>query len=222
MQSGYAVVVGLGNPGSKYDGTRHNVGFAVVDALRACSRIRERSELEGEALAHAARAIAGSLGETGWNDRKTFLEASLSIAGVWSGLLIKPQTFMNRSGEPLREVLSFRKVSVEQVIVVHDDIDIPFGGLRIKVGGGDGGHNGLRSISNQCGGREFARIRVGVGRPVAGSALANDEDGIARWVLARFSAEERGVAEGLVARAAASVVCLALDGLKTAQNRYNR
>jgi PTH1 family peptidyl-tRNA hydrolase len=222
MQSGYAIVVGLGNPGSKYDGTRHNIGFAVVDALRACSGIRERSELEGEALRYAAAAIAGSLGHTGWSDRKAVFEASLTIAGAWSGLLIKPQTFMNRSGEPLREVLSFRKVAVDQVIVVHDDIDLPFGGLRIKVGGGDGGHNGLRSISTQCGGREFARIRVGVGRPAEGSALATDEDGIARWVLARFSAEERGVAEALVARSAASVACLAIDGLKTAQNRYNR
>lgn len=222
MSDGYSAVVGLGNPGSKYDGTRHNVGFAVVDALRACSGIRQVSELEADARSQASAALQGSLGQAGWSDRSSYLEAPLSVAGVWSAVLVKPQTFMNRSGEPLREVLSFRKIPIAQVIVVHDEIDLPFGSVRIKVGGGDGGHNGLRSISAQCGGREYARVRVGVGRPMPGSPMAVDEVGVARWVLSRFSSEERPLAEELVGRAAAAVVCLALEGLKVAQNRYNR
>ncbi len=222
MSGGYSAVVGLGNPGSKYDGTRHNVGFAVVDALRACSGIRRVSELEADARSRASEAIAGSLGHSGWSDRRSYMEASVSVADSWSAVLVKPQTFMNRSGEPLQEVLSFRKISINQVIVVHDDIDLPFGSVRIKIGGGDGGHNGLRSISTQCGGREYARVRVGVGRPAPGSPMALDEEGIARWVLSRFSSEERLIAEELVGRSAAAVVCLAIEGLKVAQNRYNR
>jgi PTH1 family peptidyl-tRNA hydrolase len=222
MNSGYAVVVGLGNPGSKYDGTRHNIGFAVVDALGACSGIREVSELEADARSHAPSALAGSLGQTGWSDRRSHLESTISIAEKWSAVLVKPQTFMNRSGEPLRDVLAFRKIGIPQVIVVHDEIDLPLGAVRIKVGGGDGGHNGLRSISAQCGGRDYARVRVGIGRPVPGSPMAADPDGVARWVLSRFSSEERPIAEELIGRAAAAVVSLALEGLKTAQNRYNR
>jgi PTH1 family peptidyl-tRNA hydrolase len=222
MKSEYSAVVGLGNPGFQYDGTRHNVGFAVIDALRACSGIREVSELQADARDQASAALAGTLGYSGWSDRRSYLEAPLSIAEKWSAVLIKPQTFMNRSGEPLRDVLSFRKIDISQVIVVHDEIDLPFGSVRVKVGGGDGGHNGLRSISTQCGGREYARVRVGVGRPIPGSPMAADEEGVARWVLSRFSSEERLVAEELVGRAAAAVVCLALEGLQVAQNRYNR
>jgi PTH1 family peptidyl-tRNA hydrolase len=222
MSGGYSAVVGLGNPGSKYDGTRHNVGFAVIDALRACSGIREVSELEADARHHASGALAGVLDRAGWSDRRSYLEASFSLADTWSAVLVKPQTFMNRSGEPLRDVLSFRKIPISDVIVIHDDIDLPFGTVRIKVGGGDGGHNGLRSISALCGGREYARVRVGVGRPLPGSPMAADEEGVARWVLGRFSSEERHIAEELVGRAAAAIVCLAREGLKVAQNRYNR
>lgn len=220
--SEYAVVVGLGNPGSQYDGTRHNIGFSVVDALRACSGLRDRSELEQRAREQAYAALSGSLGQVGWSNRRTFLEASLSIEERWSALLVKPQTFMNRSGEPLREVLSFKKIAISQVVVVHDEIDIPFGAVRIKVGGGDGGHNGLRSIAAHCGGRDFARVRVGVGRPSPGTPMAADEDGVARWVLGRFPSDQRSEAEELVGRAAAAVVSLALEGVKVAQNRYNR
>jgi PTH1 family peptidyl-tRNA hydrolase len=130
-------------------------------------------------------------------------------------------TFMNRSGEPLQTYLSYRKIPLSEVIVVHDEIDIPFGTVRLKIDGGEGGHNGLRSISEQCGGRGYARIRVGVGKPPQGSPLLAHPDGIATWVLSRFSAEQRLEAEQLVVRSACAVFELATKGLRAAQNRFN-
>ncbi len=217
----FSVVVGLGNPGSQYDTTRHNIGFAVIDALRACSGLRDASELKIAAQSHARDALAGSLGSNGWLSRNGFLEASCSI-GDWSGHLIKPMTYMNRSGEPLRSFLQFRKISLAQVIVAHDEIDIPFGALRVKFDGGEGGHNGLRSISESCAGRGYARVRVGVGKPPAGSPQALKEDAIASWVLSRFSAEEHPYAEELVVSGVLAIYELATKGMRSAQNRINK
>jgi len=214
-------VVGLGNPGDRYNGTRHNIGFAVVDALRACSGLSDYAEVEAAARTHAAAAISGGLSERGWSEKTGYLESTTSV-GDWSASLVKPVTFMNRSGEPLQRFLSFRKIPLSQVVVVHDEIDIPFGALRIKVDGGEGGHNGLRSISELCGGRGYTRIRVGVGKPPPGSPLSAQPDGVATWVLGRFSHEEQSYAEELVARAAAAVALLGRLGLKAAQNAYNR
>jgi PTH1 family peptidyl-tRNA hydrolase len=217
----FHTVVGLGNPGSRYDGTRHNIGFAVVDALRAASFSHDGRGVEVECRPLAGRAISGSLGSSGWLERSGYLEAPLRV-GDWSSTLIKPSTFMNRSGEPLASYLSFRKIPISQVIVVHDEIDIPFGTVRIKVDGGEGGHNGLRSISALCGGRNYVRVRVGVGKPPPGSPLSKAEDGIATWVLNRFFQEEQQFAEEMVAKACAAVVMIAREGLKAAQNKFNR
>ena len=212
--------MGLGNPGARYDATRHNIGFAVVDALRAASFSGDVSAVEGECRAHARAAIAGTLSGSGWIERSGYSEGSLRF-GEWAGHLVKPQTFMNRSGEPLQAFLSFRKIPVSEVIVIHDEIDLPFGVVRVKVDGGEGGHNGLRSISERCGGRGYARVRVGVGKPPPGSPLATAPDGVATWVLGRFSSEEQPFAEELVARACGAVVTLLMSGLKKAQNKYN-
>ncbi len=220
MKSNFGVVVGLGNPGPQYDSTRHNVGFAVVDALRACSGIADPSRIAEDALRHASAALAGDLGSLGWSERAGYREAACVI-GEWSCTLIKPMTFMNRSGEPLQAYLSYRKVSIADVIAVHDEIDIPLGAVRVKIDGGEGGHNGLRSISDLCGGRGYARVRVGVGKPAAGSPLLLKPDGIATWVLARFSSDERRVAEELVAKSVAAVVELGMRGVRAAQNRFN-
>jgi PTH1 family peptidyl-tRNA hydrolase len=221
VSSEYSVVVGLGNPGGAYDATRHNVGFAVVDALRAVSGTRDSGDLRAAVGARAQSAIAGSLGLQGWIERQGFLEASCSI-GSWTGHLIKPMTFMNRSGEPLQQFLNYRKIPVSQVIVIHDEIDIPFGALRVKVDGGEGGHNGLRSISERCGGRGYARVRVGVGKPPPGSPLAQREDGVASWVLSRFSSEEQPYAEELVVHGVLAVHELVSKGIRAAQNLCNR
>lgn len=217
----FSVVVGLGNPGLQYDSTRHNIGFAVVDILRAISGLADPSDLPSRAVAHSGSAISGSLGHQGWLVRQGFLESTCSIGG-WSAHLIKPMTYMNRSGEPLQQFLHYRKIPLSQVIVVHDEIDIPFGALRVKVDGGEGGHNGLRSISECCGGRGYARVRVGVGKPPGGSPLALRSDGVAQWVLGRFSSEERPYAEELVVNAVRAVFELATKGLRSAQNLCNR
>ncbi len=221
MTSYFSVVVGLGNPGAQYDSTRHNIGFAVVDALRACSGLSDDSELKVVAQSHARNALSGSLGTLGWNSKNGYLESNCSI-GSWSAHLIKPMTYMNRSGEPLQGFLQFRKISVSQIVVAHDEIDIPFGSLRVKFDGGEGGHNGLRSISERCGGRGYARVRVGVGKPPPGSPQALKDDAIADWVLSRFSKEELPYAEELVVSGVMAIYELATRGMRSAQNRYNK
>ncbi len=220
MGTNFSIVVGLGNPGGQYDLTRHNIGFAVVDALRACSGVVDLADLRGEVLRHANAALSGDLADVGWVSRSDYKEAPCSI-GDWSGVLIKPMSFMNRSGEPLQRFLSYKKIHISDVIVAHDEIDIPLGAVRVKADGGEGGHNGLRSISECCGGRGYARVRIGVGRPPQGSPLARDPDGVASWVLSKFSKEERSVAEELLAKSAAAIVELARHGLRAAQNRFN-
>ena len=192
-------MVGLGNPGSQYDQTRHNIGFSVVDALRACSGSLDLAEVEKSAHKQALSALAGDLGVSGWSERAGFREASITLPG-WNVSLIKPMTFMNRSGEPLQSFLSYKKIPINQVIVVHDEIDIPFGVVRVKVDGGEGGHNGLRSISERCGGRGYARVRVGVGKPPPESPWSGRPDGVAGWVLSKFSSDERSQAQELVVR----------------------
>ncbi len=221
MGAGFLTVVGLGNPGARYSGTRHNIGFAVLDALRAAPLCSDGSGVEAECRPFARAALGGDLERSGWSERAGLYESSVKV-GDWSAALIKPQTFMNRSGEPLASFLSFRKIPISQVIVVHDEIDVPFGTVRVKVDGGEGGHNGLRSISALCGGKNYVRIRVGVGKPPPGSPLLKSEDGIADWVLSRFSQEEQPFAEELVAKACAAVITVALSGVKAAQNKFNR
>ncbi len=220
MVAEFLTVVGLGNPGSRYDMTRHNIGFAVVDALRYCSGHEDLGDLEGAVRSCAPAALQGSLGESGWQQRAGYLESAFRFADR-SIHLIKPMTFMNRSGEPLQQFLSFRKILIGSVAVVHDEIDIAFGSVRLKVDGGEGGHNGLRSISEVCGGRGYARVRVGVGKPAPTSPLAGQPDGVATWVLGKFSSEERSVAEELVLKGALATALLVTKGLRVAQNRFN-
>lgn len=217
----YRTVVGLGNPGLRYLTTRHNIGFLVTDLLRAASSATDEDQFANRLASHARAALDGELDRIGWQEHAGRLEAPLSVCGR-SIALIKPQTFMNCSGEPLQEFLSFKKIPISQVIVVHDEIDLPLGSVRVKVDGGEGGHNGLRSISSTCGGRGYARIRLGIGKPPLGSPLAQSEDGVATWVLSKFTSEERLIVEDLLIKAAQAVVILAQEGLRAAQNRFNR
>lgn len=220
MGNDFVTVVGLGNPGSQYDSTRHNVGFAVIDLLQACSGLGGISEIQDFASRNATSAIAGGLGRTGWKDRSAHAESHFTFLH-WSAHLIKPMSFMNRSGEPLQGFFSYKKIALSQVIVIHDEIDIPLGTVRVKADGGEGGHNGLRSISESCGGRGYARVRVGVGKPPLGSPLWSVADGMATWVLGRFSGEDKLVAEQMVVKSVLAVVELGTNGLRAAQNRFN-
>ena len=151
------LIIGLGNPGPKYQWTRHNAGFMVLDHL---------SRVMGVAV--TKKNFAGLYGEGSWHGDRL--------------LLLKPQTFMNLSGRSAAEALRFHKLTPSDLIVIHDDLDISFGRVKIKEGGGHGGHNGLRSLMQELGGGEFVRVRIGVGRPVRGDA--------ADYVLSNFPPAE--------------------------------
>jgi PTH1 family peptidyl-tRNA hydrolase len=183
------LVVGLGNPGPSYAGNRHNVGFMVLDLLA------ERSG--GRFRAHKGRAdvVEGRL------------------AGQ-RAVLAKPKTYMNLSGGPTAALRDFFKVPVEQVVVVHDELDIPYGTLRLKSGGGDNGHNGLRSITSSLGSKDYLRVRVGVGRPPGRQDPAD-------YVLKDFSAPERKDLGFHVDRAADAVEALLTGPLAAAQNVFH-
>lgn len=183
------LVVGLGNPGPSYAGNRHNVGFMVLDLLA------ERAG--GRFKAHRGRADV--------------IEARLGAERV---VLAKPKTYMNLSGGPVASLRDFFKVPTGQIVVVHDETEIPFGWLRLKAGGGDAGHNGLKSITRSLGTKDYTRVRVGVGRPPGQMDLA-------AYVLKDFAAVERKELPLHVDRAADAVEAIVGDGLEAAQNTYN-
>ncbi|HEX6302213.1 MAG TPA: aminoacyl-tRNA hydrolase [Acidimicrobiia bacterium] len=166
------VVVGLRNPGADYEGTRHNVGSEVV------TRLLERL---GESPGRAPSRISGLTAQTGIGDDRT--------------LFLLPLTFMNESGRVVRSVLDYYKVAPEDLLVVHDDIDLPFGRLRLQVGRGSGGHNGIRSVESTLGTQDFSRLKLGVGRPPGSQDPAD-------YVLRRFSRSERPDVDVMVEDAA--------------------
>lgn len=183
------LVVGLGNPGPAYAGNRHNVGFLVVDLL--AERMSARFK------AHKSRA--------------DIVEGRLGGQRV---VLAKPRSFMNDSGGPVSALLDFFKVPLERLVVVHDELDLPFGGLRLKLGGGDNGHNGLRSIRRSLASGEFNRVRFGIGRPPGRMDAAT-------FVLRDFSGAERTDLAVEVDQAADAVEAMVSDGLEPAQNTFN-
>jgi PTH1 family peptidyl-tRNA hydrolase len=186
-----AVIAGLGNPGRQYDGTRHNVGFEAVDELHR------------------------RFGSGAWRRQDDALVAEAAIAGErrW---LIKPQGYMNVSGGPIAALMNFYKFAPGALVVVHDDIDLPYGALRLRVGGGEGGHNGLKSIVDSLGDPGFGRVRMGVGRPLAAGF------DVKAWVLSRFSEEERKTLGDFIALAADAAVEWCSSGLLKAQNKFTR
>jgi peptidyl-tRNA hydrolase, PTH1 family len=184
-----ALVVGLGNPGASYEGTPHNIGYAVVEALA------RRHGYPRAQRAHEGRAAAGR------------------IAGA-EVLLLQPTTFMNLSGRSVAAALRAARLRPDQLLVVHDHIDLPFGRLRLAAGGGSGGHNGLKSITGLIG-PDYARLRVGVDRPPS-----TDPDVVADYVLTPF-AEPRAEVERLVERAADAVELWVELGVDEAATRLN-
>ncbi|NYE45540.1 PTH1 family peptidyl-tRNA hydrolase [Spinactinospora alkalitolerans] len=183
------LVVGLGNPRPKYAGNRHNVGFMVADALAA--RAGERWK------AHRAHAEV----------------AETRVAGV-PAVLAKPRSYMNLSGGPVAGLCSFYKIPLERVLVVHDELDVAYGALKLKRGGGAGGHNGLRSISKSLDGPDYVRVRFGIGRPPGRMDPA-------AFVLKDFSGSEAKELDLNIERAADAVETVLADGLEKAQNVYH-
>ncbi|MEJ3742122.1 aminoacyl-tRNA hydrolase [Actinomycetes bacterium KLBMP 9797] len=186
------LVVGLGNPGREYAGNRHNVGFLVADLLAA--RI-------GGKFGRHRRAVAEAVeGRFGYGGPKV--------------VLAKPLTYMNLSGGPAAALAQFYKVPLGQVVAVHDELDLPYGQVKAKLGGGEGGHNGLRSLSKSLGGKEYPRVRFGIGRPPGRQDPAD-------YVLSDFSAVERKELDFLLDRAADVVEAIVTQGIEAAQNAYN-
>lgn len=184
------IVYGLGNPGEKYARTRHNAGVLVVDELR------------GRAGASFTRHKSATfVAEVPVGDRRAVVARAVTA-------------YMNESGRPLKELASFYKVPPDQIVVVHDELDIPFGEIRIKSGGGTAGHNGLKSVGQHLGTRDFMRVRVGISRP------RGDRDPVG-WVLESWSAAERERLPELVAAAADAVEKILEEGPDRAMNEFN-
>lgn len=183
------LLVGLGNPGARYARTRHNIGFMAVDAW--CSQ---------------------AASSPGWSEK---WKAQVATIGTGSSRVValKPQTFMNRSGQSVAPAAQFLRVPPPQILVVHDEVDFQLGRLAVKKGGGHGGHNGLRDILQLLGSGDFLRIRLGIGRPIHGE--------VADHVLSDFRADERPVVDDLLERAVAAITCVTREGVVTAMNKFN-
>lgn len=188
---GMSLVVGLGNPGKRYEETRHNVGFMVVERVvdRAAGQWREKFRGRFAQIELASRRVA----------------------------VLEPHTYMNESGGSVRPAAMFFKVPPADILVVHDELDLPFGQIRLKEGGGDAGHKGLKSITRHLGGPGYMRLRVGIGRPPPG--FRGDT---ADYVLQAFASAERADLEDVVDRAAGVVALVAVRGIAAAMNVTNQ
>ena len=184
------LLVCLGNYGQKYENTRHNAGFIAAD------RLIEREDLRCNRLRFRA------------------LTELISFGGA-KVLLMKPQTYMNLSGEAVGEAARFYKIPPERVLVISDDVSLPLGRLRVRAGGSAGGHNGLKNIIAHLGTDRFPRVRIGVGAP------PNPEYDMVDWVIGGFSAQERRTVEEAADRALAAAECVIEKGVPEAQNRFN-
>ena len=189
------LVVGLGNPGSTYAGHRHNVGYLVADELADRMGATFRAHKSGR-----AEVVEGRLTPPGADGPRV--------------VLARPRTYMNESGGAVKQLATFYKVVPERIVAVHDELDLPFDTMRVKLGGGDNGHNGVRSLRGALGTGEFYRVRIGIGRPPGRQDVAD-------FVLSDYSAAERKLVPLQVATAADAVESLLSEGLERTQARFN-
>ena len=189
-QNSITMVAGLGNPGREYARTRHNIGFLVIDELAS------RASLDLKNVRFDAQWVKGSLVQQ-------------------QVLLMKPQAYMNRSGFPIQKLSSYFKIHISDIIVVHDDLDLPYGRIRVAYNRGHGGHNGIRSIIDAFGEKKFYRVRVGVGRPHSSS-------GAVGHVLGKFSPEEIADLDDVVATATDACMTILEKGGTFAMNLFNK
>ena len=184
------IIAGLGNPGKTYEGTKHNVGFQVIDKLA------QDYTITVDKWKHKAFIGEGRIGQH-------------------KVMLVKPQTFMNLSGESIREILSYYKIPVSRLIVIYDDTSLPLSGVRIREKGSAGGHNGMKSIISQLGTDTFLRIKVGIGEKPNGWDLAD-------YVLSKFQKEDLPLIEEGIGKAAKAVTLLLTEGIQEAMNQTNQ
>ena len=190
------LVVGLGNPGPSYAGNRHNIGHLVNDELASRMGAAFRPHKSGR-----ADVVEGRLGGAG------------GLGGV-RVVLARPRCYMNESGGPVSTLANFYKVPLERIVAIHDELDLPFDTLRVKLGGGDNGHNGLRSIRKSMGSGDFYRVRVGIGRPSGRQSPAD-------FVLSDYSGAERKLLPFQIDKAADAVESLVTEGLEKTQGTFN-
>lgn len=191
------LIVGLGNPGRRYERTRHNLGFLCVNRLAREFKIK-MNKSQGKARTGKGR-IAGN-----------------------EVLLARPQTFMNLSGESVKLLLTKTHTGTDELIVIHDDLDLPVGKIRIRFGGGSGGHKGINSIFQETGSHDFYRVRIGVGRPPRfKDNVEIQEDDVIDYVLSNFSPDEKKIIEKSIPLAGEAVVSLITEGLTATMNKYN-
>lgn len=185
-------IIGLGNPGSEYEGTRHNIGFAVIDALAETLNVNLRG-------GHGEYAI-------GWKETENGKVA-----------LVKPMTYMNNSGIAVREIIEWYKISPQDILVVTDDFQLPLGSLRIRLKGSDGGHNGLYSIIYHLQSNEFPRLRCGI----ASETMPKNKKEMPDFVLSPFQKQEYAIVREMISSAQSAVNVAAANGIETAMNRFN-
>lgn len=194
---GVKLVIGLGNPGAGYARNRHNVGFQCINLLA------RRHKLSFSQHRAKSRIATGSV---------------LSVPVV----LARPQTFMNNSGVAVKALLQSLRVDPKDILVIHDDLDLPLGKIRIRPRGGAAGHKGMRSIIQELGGEEFPRLKVGIGRPLEGVGWGRGEDAVVQYVLSDFSPAEEQVMVQARALVVEAIEGLLTQGLEAAMNCYNR
>jgi PTH1 family peptidyl-tRNA hydrolase len=187
------LIVGLGNPGRSYASNRHNIGFIC--------------------LRYFARALAIK-----FNQKKGLARIGTGVVVGNKVVLARPQTFMNNSGQSVSRLLRKFKVSPKDLLVIHDDLDLPLAKIRISSGSGSGGHKGINSVIAELGTQEFTRIRVGIGRPANPTPT---EDDIIAYVLSDFTPQERKAISLVIPRVSEAILCLLTEGLTTAMNRFN-
>jgi len=200
---GLYLIAGLGNPGRDYLNTRHNTGFMVVDQLAGDGAI----------------SVNQNKFDSQWGRGK--------IAGV-SCILMKPMAYMNRSGPPVQRLSSYFKIKSENILVIHDDIDLALGRVKIKEKGGDGGHKGIKSIIQSLGGGEFLRLRIGIGRGDEHAERQSDarqlnfrQPDVSRHVLGRFRPDEQEILDRIIRISGEGVVTILCEGVKKAMNKFN-
>lgn len=190
------LLVGLGNPGKEYSGSRHNVGFDALSLFALKNKI----------------SFASKMGHARVGQGK--------VSGI-PVVLAKPYTFMNRSGNAVRVLRDKFNVDLSDLIVIHDDMDLPLGKIRIRVDGSSAGHKGIESIVSELGGKDFVRIRIGIGHPTDGETATRDEQEVIDYVLTPFTPEEKKAVKEVFSRVADAVLCILTDDITTAMNRFN-
>ncbi len=182
------LIVGLGNPGREYEYTKHNIGWDIFEKLPFYNDLNWKEKSKG------------LWASVEYNDEKFYF--------------LKPQTYMNLSGESIIPFANYFKIPQENVLIIHDELDLNYGTVAFKNGGGLAGHNGLKSIASQFGNQNFKRLRIGIGRPVHGD--------VSNWVLSRFAGEEAEFFEVYLEKASKALLCFMKQGFQTAMQRYNK